>query len=293
MKEKGSIPRVRLCALTVVALVAFAGNSVLCRVALKGELIAADLFTLIRVVAGAVVLWVLVFVRSWKKKESERAGKQQKGSWLGAVFLMVYMVAFSRAYLGLETGAGALILFGAVQVTMIGWASMLGQWPSGVQLVGLVIAIAGLAWLLLLPGTQAPPLGAGMLMILAGGGWGAYTLRGRGVQDPLGETAGNFLKAVLFVLVLLMSSWQAEWSGMGVGLALVSGALTSAIGYAIWYEALRGLSATRAAGLQLLVPVLASAGGLIFGGEAVTMRMLFSSVLVLGGVALVLRTKEG
>lgn len=278
--------RLRLVLLTALALIAFAGNSVLCRMALKDVLIDAGTFTAIRLLTGTVALLVFVTLRGNKGQI------WREGSWWGGGFLAVYMVGFSWAYLRLETGAGALVLFGAVQVTMVGFAVAKRERLSLMQVLGLFIALGGLAWLLV-PGTKAPSLGAGALMALAGVAWGAYTLRGRGALDPLGETAGNFMKASPLALIVVAWSWGAlSWTYQGVLLAVISGVVTSAAGYAIWYEALRGLSSTRAAALQLLVPVLAAVGGLLFGAEVLTMRFLLSSVLVLGGIIFVIVGKR-
>ena len=255
--------------------------------ALKGELITAELFTVVRVLSGALALWVFSLVRERGKETGKR------GSWFGGLLLATYVVTFSWAYMGLETGAGALILFGAVQVTMVSWGVAKGERLQWSQSLGLLLALGGLTWLLLVPGTRAPSLTAGGLMILSGVAWGGYTLVGKGSKNPLKETTGNFLKAALLLAPLAV--WAVvnqSGSGMGIGLALVSGVVTSAAGYAIWYEAVRGMTSTRAAGLQLLVPVLAALGGLVFGGEPLTMRLVFASLLVLGGVALVLGVRR-
>lgn len=286
MTEDLKRSRIRLVILTAIALVAFAGNSVLCRLALKGDLIAADLFTVIRVGTGTLAL-ALYLALQQKGREVWR-----QGDWRGAGFLALYMLAFSWAYLGLDTGPGALILFGAVQVTMVGWAAVQGERPSPLQLLGLVIALGGLVWLLIAPGTQAPPLGAAATMTAAGIGWAGYTLLGKGAKEPVQKTAGNFLKALPFVFIpLLLPRTSLMVTVEGVLLASASGVLASAAGYAIWYAVLRSLSSTRAAALQLLVPVLAAVGGLLFSGEELTLRLLLSSTLVLGGVGLVLRGK--
>lgn len=279
--------QIRLSFLTAMALLAFAGNSVLCRVALKGELITAELFTVVRVLSGAFALWVLT---SLKKGD---AARKWKGTWFGGFTLAIYLVTFSWAYLGLETGPGALILFGTVQVTMVGWGAVQGERLRWSQGVGLFLALGGLAWLLLVPGSRAPSLEAGLLMILAGVAWGGYSLAGRGSRDPLQETAGNFMRAALLLAPLAIWAFSHQsGSPQGIGLAMVSGVVASAAGYAIWYQAVRGMSSARAAGLQLLVPVLAAAGGLVFGGESVNGRLIFASLLTLGGVALVVGVKE-
>ncbi len=278
--------KVRLVFLTTLALLAFAGNSVLCRLALKGELLEPQLFTAVRVSSGAAVLMILS-IFSGGQKEVWR-----EGSWKGSGFLALYMVAFSYAYCGLETGAGALILFGAVQVTMVAWAMRRGERLSARQWVGLLVAMGGLVWLLA-PGGGASELWAGGVMTLAGFAWGGYTLCGKDAAHPLRETSGNFVKIIPVVLLLVVVGGEGEsWSVQGLILAVISGVVTSAIGYAIWYEALQTLSATRAAVLQLLVPVLASIGGLVFGSEILKLSLVISSLLVLGGVSLVLMGKS-
>ena len=287
MKNKKPGRGLRLTILTAIALTAFAGNSILCRLALGGELITADFFTIVRVLSGAITLWVFSLVG-----EKEGASKAS-GSWLGAGLLATYMVSFSWAYLKLQTGTGALLLFGAVQVTMIGWARIRGESLLAKEALGLLLALGGLAWLLLVPGGPAPPLAAGGLMILAGMAWGGYTLAGKGSTNPRQETAGNFAKTIPLLLPLAIWTWSAQTaSSQGILLALASGIVTSAAGYTIWYEVVRQMSATRAAGLQLLVPVLASLGGLVIGGEALTSRLICASLLVLGGVALVLSNRS-
>jgi len=274
--------------LIAIALVAFAGNSVLCRMALKGEVIDASLFTALRVTSGALALVVFLVFRG------QGGELLRKGSWRASACLLIYMGAFSWAYLRLETGVGALILFGAVQVTMVGWAAKSGERLSGWQWGGLLVALAGLAWLLLAPGTRAPSLMSGSLMALGGMAWGGYTLLGKGAVAPLEETMGNFMKAAPVAILIVVILWgETIWTGQGVLLAMASGVVTSATGYAVWYECLRYLSSTRAAVLQLLVPVLAAIGGLVFGAEPLTARLIFSSVLVLGGVGLVLKRNKG
>ena len=280
-------PGYRIVVLTALALLAFAGNSVLCRLALKGDLIGAGFFTAVRITTGAVALWVFVSLRG-----SGLAATRSGGSLQASAFLAVYMVAFSFAYLELSTGTGALLLFGAVQVTMIGWAITQGDRPNAGQWMGLIVALGGLAWLLA-PGAEAPSLGAGASMALAGAAWGGYTLCGKGSLDSLRSTAGNFAMAIPAGLIVAGLGWQSEnWTTHGLILAVVSGVVTSAAGYAIWYEALRTLTSAQAASLQLLVPVLAALGGLIFGAEPLGLRLVFASVLVLGGVGMVLRGKK-
>jgi drug/metabolite transporter (DMT)-like permease len=212
---------------------------------------------------------------------------QQAGSWFSALALFAYAATFSFAYLSLSAGTGALLLFGAVQATMIFWGLRKGEWLHGRQWTGLAIALGGLV-VLLFPGLSAPPLTGSILMLAAGIAWGIYSLRGKGAGDPANATAGNFLRAVPLAIGLSIAllPW-ARFDGAGVGYAILSGAIASGVGYAIWYTALPGLKAASAATVQLSVPVLAAAGGIIFLGESITLRFLFASVAVLGGIALV------
>jgi drug/metabolite transporter (DMT)-like permease len=270
----------RVFLFTALAMIAFAGNSLLCRVALKQTQIDAATFTLIRIVSGALCLGVIVQIR---KGTSGNAG-----SWLSALALFGYAALFSFAYLRLTAGTGALLLFGAVQATMIFWALRKGERLDAKQLAGLLLALAGLV-ALVFPGLTAPPLGAALLMLGAGIAWGVYSLRGKGGGDPLRATAGNFLRAVpLAVLLSLVAFRSANFDRPGIGYAVASGALASGIGYAIWYTALPALKASGAATVQLSVPVLAAAGGIAFLGEPITLRFVIASIAVLGGIALVL-----
>ena len=264
-------------ALTGLTLIAFAANSVLCRLALGGGSIDAASFTTVRLVSGAVTLFVIALIG--KKRAVWRQGR-----WISAAMLFVYAVAFSFAYLSLSAGTGALILFGAVQATMILAGLMSGERPGAREWGGVAVAIAGVVYLVS-PGLTAPsPVGSG-LMALAGIGWGVYSLLGRGAKSPLADTASNFLRTVPAVIcVSLASIGHLHLSANGVLLACASGAVASGVGYVIWYAALRGLTATRAATVQLSVPVLAALGGVIFLSEAITARLVVSAVLILGGV---------
>lgn len=265
--------------LTTLALIAFAGNSLLCRVALAHTGIDAASFTSIRLASGALALWLIVAVK----------GKQvgAAGSWASALALFAYAAAFSFAYVSLSAATGALLLFGAVQSTMIGVGLWRGERLRARQLGGLALALAGLLGLLL-PGLSAPPLPAAALMLGAGVAWGVYSLRGRGASDPTVVTAGNFLRALPFAAALSAVMFaRLSLDSAGIVLAIASGALASGVGYAIWYTALRGLSATTAATVQLSVPVIAAFGGIAFLGEAVTLRLLTASVAILGGIALI------
>jgi drug/metabolite transporter (DMT)-like permease len=278
------MPYPRVILLTTLALIAFAGNSLLCRAALKHTGIDAAGFTTIRLISGALMLWLVVRMRS-----GTPAGR---GNWLSAFALFVYAAGFSFAYVSLPAATGALLLFGAVQATMIGHGIWAGERLLKLQLTGLVIALAGLAGLLL-PGLSAPPLFGSMLMLGSGVAWGIYSLRGKGAGDPTKVTAGNFLRAVPIsaALSILMMD-HATVDSAGFGFAVASGALTSGIGYAIWYTALPSLKAAKAATVQLSVPVIASLGGIVFLGEPLTLRLVLSSVAILGGIALVILEKQ-
>lgn len=277
-------PGLKLSSMTVLAMLAFAGNSLLCRLALKSAGIDPASFTAMRIVSGALVLWLIVLART----RSRAVG----GSWISALALFAYAAAFSYAYVDLAAATGALLLFGAVQVTMIGRGLLAGERLHGSQQLGLLLALAGLVGLLL-PGLAAPSPRGAVLMLAAGAAWGVYSLRGRGAGDPLHATAGNFVRAVPLAGALFLLALQgSRMDTAGAAYAVASGALTSGVGYAIWYAALRGLKATSAAIVQLSVPVITAFGGVAMLGETVTPRLLFASAAVLGGVALVLRGKR-
>jgi len=263
-------------------MVAFAGNSLLCRAALKDTQIDAATFTTIRIVSGAAALWVIVRMRG---------GPPGSGSWLSAFWLFAYAAGFSFAYISLTAATGALLLFGAVQATMIGYGLWKGERLAAIQWSGLVVAIAGLG-VMLVPGASAPaPMGAA-LMIFAGISWGFYSLRGRGAGDPTRVTAGNFLRAVpMAILVSAVMGSRLQVDAAGVAYAIASGAITSGVGYAIWYTALPALKATAAATVQLSVPVIAALGGVALLGEALTLRLVLCSIAILGGIALVVRRR--
>jgi drug/metabolite transporter (DMT)-like permease len=276
--------RTRLIAATVVAMLAFAGNSLLCRLALKNTHIDAATFTTVRVIAGASALWLIVRLR-------DRA-PPRAGNWLSALALFAYACGFSSAYTVLPAGTGALLLFGAVQATMIGYGLWSGERLRGLQLAGLACAFAGLVGLVL-PGVSAPSLHGSLLMLGAGVAWGVYSLRGRNAGEATRTTAGNFLRAVPFALVL--SGAVLPWMSLdelGICYAIVSGALTSGVGYAIWYTALKGLKATQAATVQLSVPLLAAVGGIALLGEHATPRLLIAGIAILGGIALVIFNRQ-
>ncbi len=273
------MPNPRIVLLTALALAAFAGNSLLCRAALAHTGIDPASFTTIRLLSGAVVLWLIVLMRA-----GARIGG---GNWLSASALFAYAAGFSFAYVQLPAATGALILFGAVQITMIGHGIWSGERLGKAQTAGLLLACGGLL-ALLLPGLSAPPLASAVLMLGAGIAWGIYSLRGKNAGDPLQVTAGNFLRATPIALVLsLLLSGNAAMDSNGIYYAVLSGALASGAGYAIWYAVLPALKSTSAASLQLSVPVLAALGGIAFLGEAMSVRLILSSAAVIGGIGLV------
>jgi drug/metabolite transporter (DMT)-like permease len=262
-------------------MVAFAANSLLCRLALGEGHIDAASFTTVRVLSGALTLLLIVLPR-WR-----RDGRQP-ADWRAAAMLFAYMAFFSFAYLSLSAGAGALLLFGAVQLTMFAVALRSGESFTGWAWIGLGLAVAGIVYLVS-PGVTAPdPLGT-LLMVVAGVAWGFYSLLGRRAQDPLEATANNFLLSIPLVMaVSLFFLGDLQLSGRGVVLAIASGSIASGLGYVIWYAALRGLKATSAATVQLSVPVIAAIGGVILLAEPVTVRLVLASLATLGGIALVL-----
>jgi len=265
-------------------MLAFAANSILCRVALRGGHIDAAGFTLLRLASGALVLATLARLRGlscWTD-----------GSWPSALALVAYAVGFSLAYLFVPAGTGALLLFGAVQSTMIGYGLWRGERLNLLQWLGLAVAFAGIVGLLL-PGLSAPPIEGAALMIAAGVAWGIYSLRGRSSASPLGATAGNFIRALAASLPLgAVALPRLAMDAHGAAYAIASGALASGLGYAIWYRALPGLRASSAASVQLSVPVIAAVGGGLLLGEDITARMLAASAAILTGIAVVIRGRR-
>lgn len=312
----------RLFALTLFAMIAFASNSLLCRAALRETGIDAASFTFIRIFSGAAALWLIIQMRRLMVERTrsplvesreegvpspqsspkgrggpfflgEKVGMRAAGNWISAFALFAYAAAFSFAYKTLSAGTGALLLFGAVQATMILWGFGKGERLRAIQILGLLVALAGLV-ALVFPGISAPPLIGSILMLTAGVAWGVYSLRGKvkGVsgsdRDVIAATAGNFLRAVPFAaLVSVVMIRQAHFDSFGLIYALISGAITSGVGYVIWYTALGGLKAASAATVQLSVPVLAATGGILLLSEPVTLRYVFASIAVLGGIFLV------
>lgn len=271
----------RLIALTTLTMVAFAANSVLCRMALKETGIDAASFTSLRLLSGAVMLWLLLH---WQRQAPLR-----HGNWYSALALFCYAAAFSFAYRTINTGAGALMLFGAVQATMLIAGFIAGERMSRMQSGGFVAALTGLV-MLVSPGAEAPSLPDSLLMLASGIAWGIYSLRGRGLADPAAATAGNFLRAAPLALALAVIAlpWL-QWDARGALFAVLSGAITSALGYILWYRVLQHLRAMTASTVQLSAPIIAALGGVVMLGEAVTVDLLLASVLVLGGIWLVLR----
>ena len=273
----------RTLGLTAIAMVAFAGNSVLCRLALAQDSIDPASFTSVRMACGAATLWLILALGG---RARERAG-----SWKGASALMAYAAAFSFAYTSLTAGTGALLLFGAVQATMIAAGLLTGERLAGIQWIGFLLALSGLA-ALVAPGVSAPPWQGAGLMLAAGMAWGCYSLLGRGAGDPLAATAGNFLRALPIALAIsVLAAFSAHMTPLGFAYAALSGAVTSGIGYTIWYAALPGLSAGQGASVQLSVPVITALGGAFMLGEAPTLRLAACSVAILAGIALVIASR--
>lgn len=265
-------------------MLAFAGNSLLCRVALKSTGIDAASFTSIRLISAALTLWLVV-------RLSSKAASGE-GNWPSAFALFAYAAGFSFAYINLTAATGALLLFGAVQTTMISIGIWRGERLVKLQWLGLLLALGGLIGLTF-PGLSAPPLFSSFLMAGAGVAWGIYSLRGRGAGDPTLVTAGNFLRTVPITIALsLLMFAQISWDSAGIWYAIMSGAVTSGIGYAIWYKALPALKATQAATVQLSVPVIAAIGGIVLLGETMTLRLILASIAIISGIALVILEKK-
>ncbi len=274
----------RIIALTSLAMIAFAGNSLLCRVALAQTGIDAASFTTVRLISGAMMLWLVA--------QLTRRTHAGRGNWPSALALFVYAAGFSFSYQGLTAATGALLLFGAVQATMICHGIFRGERLTRLELAGLVLALGGLVGLLL-PGLSAPPLYNSLLMLGAGMAWGVYSIRGKSAGDPIRVTAGNFLRAVPFAAALSVLMFKGvSLDNAGFWYAVSSGALASGLGYVIWYTALPVLKAMHAATVQLSVPIIAAFGGIVFLGEAISLRLILTSVIILGGIALVIVQKQ-
>lgn len=278
MPARGASPRILL--FTTIAMVAFASNSLLCRLALKETQIDAGTFTVVRLAAGALALWFIVMSRG--------GGPTRAGSMRSALILFSYAVTFSFAYVGLEAGTGALLLFGAAQATMIGYGLWSGERMSPMQLAGFAAAFSGLVFLVT-PGSTAPSSTHAGLMLLSGIAWGAYSLQGRGKGDSIRVNAGSFIRALpLAALLGALSLPVMSLDPLGTWYAALSGALTSGVGYVVWYAALKGHTPISGSAVQLTVPVIAAVGGLVLLGEPITVRLLVSSLAVLGGVSVVI-----
>lgn len=279
-------PLIKTIVSTVFALLAFAGNSILCRLALGEATIDAASFTSIRLFSGIVVLAVILKITPKQQEASS------KGSWLASLMLFLYAVSFSFAYISLDTGTGALVLFATVQFTMIFVNVLSGNKLHYSEWLGLMIAFSGFVYFVL-PSLSSPSLTGFVLMIVAGIAWGFYTLKGRASKASLNDTAYNFIRTTPFLIILMLITFQDTLlSQQGVFLAVLSGAITSGIGYAVWYSALTGLSVTQAAVVQLLVPVIAAFGGVIFASEIISTRLVLSSIMILGGILIVVLGRE-
>ncbi len=288
--------RLRLVFLVTLAMLAFAGNSLLCRMALKQTTIDPASFTTVRLLSGACMLWLVVGVKGSRLSAADAVGAVG-GNWLSAGALFAYAAGFSFAYVNMTAATGALLLFGAVQATMIGYGVFKGERLRLPQLAGFTLALTGLV-VLMLPGLATPSLTSSLSMLGAGIAWGVYSLRGKRAQgagpaDPTRVTAGNFIRATPMALGLsVLMAGNLSMDGTGLGYAVVSGALASGLGYAIWYQALPALKATHAATVQLSVPVIAALGGIAFIGETLTLTLVLASVAILGGIALVILEKK-
>jgi drug/metabolite transporter (DMT)-like permease len=271
--------------LTVLALIAFAANSVLCRLALGNGFIDASSFTVIRLLSGSIALFIILSIKGNNK------GVLSKGSWTASFMLFLYAITFSYAYLSVDTGTGALILFGTVQITMILLSLISGTRLHISEWSGVIIAFTGFIYLIL-PSITTPSINGFIMMIVSGISWGIYTLRGRSSKNPFMDTTYNFLRTIPFVVLLaFLTMKNISYSSEGVILALLSGTITSGVGYTIWYIALRGLSSTQAAVIQLAVPVIAAIGGVVFMSEIITFRLIISTSIVLGGILMVVLGK--
>jgi drug/metabolite transporter (DMT)-like permease len=275
----------QLMVLTCLVMVAFAANSLLCREALASSSIALTDFTVVRLISGAVTLSLLAVLINGSRKLG--------GHWLSAVALFGYAAFFSLAYTTLNAGTGALLLFGAVQLSMISWGFIQGERFSTKKWLGLLSAFLGLVWFVL-PGVQAPPLMGSILMVAAGICWGVYSLRGRGAKDPMADTAGNFVRAAPLSLLLYLLPNETSVTATATGwiLAVASGALASGVGYALWYMVLPKLAAGTSAIVQLSVPIIAALGGVIFQDEPLETRLIIASAVILGGIFLFIHSGQ-
>ncbi|WP_350558279.1 DMT family transporter [Psychrobacter sp. CAL346-MNA-CIBAN-0220] len=285
---------------TIIALIAFAANSLFCRMALAEGYIDAWNFTIIRLLSGAVCLGIImtVYTHNLKSKgvlnqEINHAILKDKGSWLSSVSLLVYALCFSVAYVVLDTGTGALILFSAVQLTMIGWGIYKKEQLSRLQWAAFIVAVAGFIYLML-PSAAVPSLFGAAIMAISGVAWGIYSIRGKACVSPLRATGFNFIRSLIAVPLLLLIGLSniKDISIEGILLACISGAITSGIGYSIWYMAMPLLKSTQAAVVQFCVPVLAAIAGVLFLSEQLTMRFIVASAVILGAVLVFILNKK-
>lgn len=269
--------------LTTLAMLAFAANSVICRLALRHTEIDPASFTLIRLSSGAVVLWAILAIKG--------GPSTSYGTWLGAFTLFSYAFSFSYAYSNLETGTGALLLFGAVQISMLGYGFYKGERMHAVAITGFILAIGGLV-ALLLPGAKSPPFISAGIMVVSGIAWATYSLIGKQSNNPLESTTWNFIRAIpIMLLASIPFANRLSIDISGALYAIASGTVASGFGYAIWYAALRSLSSFEAATIQLSVPILASLAGMLILNESLTTRLVLASLAVLGGIGLTLKDK--
>ena len=284
MNPPARLPLWRTAVLTAIAMLAFAANSILCRLALEHGAIDPASFTLIRIASGVAALWLILAVSGTVRCVG--------GSWRAGLALFVYAAAFSYAYISLSAAAGALLLFGAVQATMVTIGLARGERLASLQWLGFAAALVGLA-ALLAPGVSAPSLSGAVLMLAAGAAWGAYSLLGRGATNPLAATAGNFLRSLPMAaaLIAIAALPGLKLDGAGIAYAILSGAVASGLGYSIWYAALPGLTPAQGASVQLSVPVITAIAGALLIGEPITQRLVICSIAILGGIALVIGSK--
>lgn len=267
---------------TGFSLIAFAGNSVLCKLALGQDRIDAASFTIIRLLSGIVVLLLIS-----KIFHGEHKLRRQR-NWISSIALFIYAVTFSYAYISLDTGTGALILFGAVQITMILASLIFGDKLHYSEWLGIILAFLGFIYLVL-PSLTTPSLKGFILMTVSGIAWGTYTLRGKGTKQPISDSAANFCYTLPFIVTLLIVEFRnTNLSSQGIILAIASGAIASGMGYTVWYMAVRRLSTMQTSVVQLLVPVIAAAGGVVFAQEEISIRLVFASIMILGGILIVL-----
>lgn len=274
--------RFTIFALTALSMIAFAGNSILCRLALKETQIDPATFTSIRILSGALSLWFILRIGTRKKQSCG-------GNWVAAIALVIYAVAISYAYISLSAATGALLLFGAVQITMIGYGLWSGERLQTLQWTGLFCALIGFIGLMI-PGVTAPPLAGSIIMIISGVAWGLYSLMGKSLGEPILTTTGNFIRAIPIALTInVIAFTQFSWDSRGAFYAILSGALASGAGYTLWYATLKKLQVTTASVVQLSVPVITAIGGILLLNETMTLRLFIASAVILGGIALATR----